>query len=200
MRALLPYLSLPVLLIGVVVIWAVITYNRLIRQRNRLREGWSGIDVQLKRRRDLVPNLVECVKAYQGHERELLESVTRHRSEAAAAKSVSGASGAESALASDLGRVLMLAEAYPELKANEQFRELGANLVKIEDDLQYARRYYNGCARDQNNLVESFPNVLIASMFDFRTADFFEVENAAVNLPPDLGQLLGKTEEGGQHQ
>lgn len=200
MRGLLIFESFPVLLITAVVVWAVLIYNRLVRQRNQLREGWSGIDVQLKRRRDLIPNLVECVKAYRDHERGLLEDVARHRTEAAAADSVSGASGAESALATDLGRLLMLAEAYPELKANEQFRELGANLVKIEDDLQYARRYYNGCVRDLNNLVESFPHVLIASMFEFRTADFFEVESAAASLPPDLGQLLGKTENQKEEQ
>jgi len=189
------YLLIPLILVVLVVIWALTTYNRLIRQRNRLKEGWSGIDVQLKRRRDLVPNLVATVKAYQEHERGLLEDVTRHRSAAAAATSVKDASGAESVLAGDLGRLLMLAEAYPELKSNEQFRELGSNLVKIEDELQYARRYYNGCARDQNNLVETFPNSLIASIFSFKTADFFEVESAAVRLSPDLGKLLHSATE-----
>jgi LemA protein len=188
-------LLIPVTLVGLAAIWVIFTYNRLIRQKNRLKEGWSGIDVQLKRRRDLVPNLVATVKAYQEHEKSLLEEVTRHRSEAAAAKTVGAASGAESALAEDLGRLLMLAEAYPDLKANEQFRELGRNLVKIEDELQFARRYYNGCARDQNNLVETFPNSLLASTFGFKSADFFEVESAAVRLSPDIGQLLNAKEE-----
>lgn len=188
------YLIIPVVLATGVVIWALTTYNRLIRQRNRLKEGWSGIDVQLKRRHDLVPNLVATVKAYQEHERDLLEDVTRQRSEAAAANTVNAANGTENALAKGLGRLLMLAEAYPELKSNEQFKKLGSQLVTIENDLQYARRYYNGCARDQNNLVETFPNSLIASSFNFKTADFFEVTNAAVNLTPDLGKLLNSPE------
>jgi len=186
------YFLIPVLLIAV---WVMAVFNRFIRQRNRLREGWSGIDVQLKRRHELVPNLVECVKAYREHETRLLEDVTRHRSEAMAASSVSDTTGAERALASDLGQILMLAEAYPDLKANQQFKNLGANLVEIEEDLQYARRYYNGCARDQNNLVESFPSMLIAKLFGFKTADFFELDSVAASLPPDLGSLLGKSED-----
>ena len=195
MKILLPILIvIPIAL----AIWVMTIFNRLIRQRNRLREGWSGIDIQLKRRHDLVPNLVECVKSYQEHEKELLEAVTLHRSEAAAADSVGGTMGAENALTSDLNRLLMLAEAYPELKANEQFRELGANLVEIEDDLQYARRYYNGCVRDQNNLVETFPNSMIASSFGFKATEFFELESAAAALPPDLGKLLGKDSTQGE--
>ncbi|MDF1815046.1 MAG: LemA family protein [Verrucomicrobiales bacterium] len=193
--ALILSVAIPLIL---VVIWAMMTYNRLIRQRNQLREGWSGIDVQLKRRRDLVPNLVAAVKAYQQHERGLLEDVTRHRSEAAAASSISEAAGPEKALGSDLGRLLMLAEAYPELKADAQFRELGANLVQIENDLQFARRYYNGSVRDLNNLVETFPNALIASAGGFKTADYFELESVAERLPPDLGKLLKTSNAGGE--
>ncbi|MDF1751945.1 MAG: LemA family protein [Verrucomicrobiales bacterium] len=184
---------IPLALIIVSTGWAVITFNRLVRGRNQLKEGWSGIDVQLKRRRDLVPNLVAVVKAYQKHEQELLENVTRHRSEAAAASTIDSTRSAEGQLSADLGRLLMLAESYPDLKADSQFRELGSNLVKIEDDLQYARRYYNGSVRDLNNLVESFPNNLIAAIGGFKTADYFELENAAAGLTPDLGKLLSST-------
>ena len=171
-------------------LWFVLTYNRLVRQSNQLREAWSGIEVQLKRRHDLVPNLVKCVKAYQKHESELLEAVTEHRSRATAAKAAGDASGAEDALGKDIGKILMLAEAYPELKADQQFRELGKELIEIEDDLQYSRRYYNGTARDQNNLVESFPSNLVANLFKFRLADFFEVSSVTERLAPDVAEHL----------
>jgi len=171
-------------------LWFVLTYNRFVRQSNQLREAWSGIEVQLKRRHDLVPNLVKCVKAYQKHESELLEAVTKHRSLAQSATAAGEASGAEDVLGRDIGKILMLAEAYPELKADQQFRELGKELIEIEDDLQYARRYYNGTARDQNNLVESFPSNVIAGMFKFRLADFFEVGSVTERLAPDVAKHL----------
>lgn len=182
-----------VAIVGLSLLWLVFTYNKLVRQKNRLREAWSGIEVQLKRRHDLVPNLVTCVKAYSKHESELLTAVTEHRSaaqNAGAGGASADALGKENVLAQDLGRIIMLAEAYPELKADAQFRQLAKELIEIEDDLQYARRYYNGSVRDQNNLVESFPNVLIAGPLGFRGGDFFEVENAGERIAPDLAEQL----------
>lgn len=177
------------LALAVPLVWVVATYNRLVRLRNRLREGWSGIEVQLKRRWELVPNLVRCVQAYQKHERKVLEEVTRHRAAATSVNGVRETNKAETELGRDLGRLILLAEAYPELKADARFRELAATLVEIEDDLQYARRYYNGCVRDQNNLVESFPGMLVARAGGFRSADFFEVENEAERTAPTLRAL-----------
>lgn len=172
-------------------VWAVAAFNRLVRLRNKLREAWSGIDVQLRRRRDLIPPLVETVKAYRDHERELLESVTRHRSEAAsAAGTARTAAPAENALSNDLGRLLALAEAYPDLRSDAHFRELGAQLVAIENDLQYARRYYNGATRDLNNRIETFPSMLVARLAGFTPGDFFEIENASEKLPPQVRDLL----------
>lgn len=170
--------------------WAVWTFNRLVRGRNRLREGWSGIEVQLKRRWELVPNLVRCVEAYRKHERETLEAVTRHRAAASAARGVREASGAETALGRDLGNLLMLAEAYPQLKADANFRDLAKTLVEIEDDLQFARRYYNGCVREQNNLVEGFPSMLVARLAAFSAGDYFEVENASERAAPALRSVI----------
>ena len=192
---------IPILLFAVVVVaigglWVVLLYNRLVRQRNGLREAWSGIEVQLKRRHDLVPNLVKCVAAYQRHERELLEAVTEHRAQAAASIIAAGddlkteTGGAENELGRDIGKLVMLAEAYPELKADRQFLSLGKELIEIEDDLQYARRYYNGTARDLNNLVESFPGTFIAQPLGFRRADFFEVTSVSERIAPEIAQLL----------
>ena len=165
-------------------------YNRLVKARNQMREGWSGIEVQLKRRHDLVPSLVECVKGYQAHEQELLEAVTRERAEAQGARNVEEAGGAERALSRDLVKIMALAENYPELKADEAFRKLMSELVEIEDHLQYARRYYNGSVRDLNNAIESFPSNLIAGAFGFKVAEFFEVETASERLAPDLAGSL----------
>ncbi|NNM28886.1 MAG: LemA family protein [Akkermansiaceae bacterium] len=172
-------------------LWLAWAYNRLVRARNQMKEGWSGIEVQLKRRHDLVPALVECVRGYQQHERELLEAVTRERREAQAAVGAAQAGGAETKLGHDLGKVVALAEAYPDLKADGQFRKLMAELVETEDQLQYARRYYNGSVRELNNLIEGFPSNLVARSFRFTPGDFFEVESASERLAVDLKDKLG---------
>lgn len=195
-----PLVALVVLVVVVVAagLCLVLIYNRLIRQSNGLREAWSGIEVQLKRRHDLVPNLVSCVAAYQRHERELLETVTEHRARAQMATAAAAGdgdlktetSGAENELGRDIGKLVMLAEAYPELKADRQFLSLGKQLIEIEDDLQYARRYYNGTARDLNNLVESFPGNIVARSFGYRRVDFFEVTSVSERLAPEIAQLL----------
>jgi LemA protein len=162
--------------------WSVWTYNRFVRLRNQVAEAWAGIDVQLQRRWDLVPGLVETVKGYMQHESGVLERVTHLRQHADMA--VGQRSGEESGLSRSIGRLFALAEDYPELKADAGFRQLHESLVMIEEQLQYARRYYNGSVRDNNNLVEGFPSLLIARLFGFPAADFFEVELASQRAAP----------------
>lgn len=181
-------LGLLVVLPLLIIIWVMITYNRLVRGRNQLREGWSGIEVQLKRRHDLVPALVECVKGYQTHEREALEAIVRARSKPSF--DAAADSSEEQRFGRDLGQVIALAEAYPDLKADRQFLKLMKELVSVEDQLQYARRYYNGSARDLNNRVESFPSNLVARLAGFSTIPYFEVEWASDRLAPDLARQL----------
>lgn len=181
---LLPAILLVALLLLFSAIWSLLIYNRLVRSRNQLREGWSGIEVQLKRRHDLVPGLVECVKGYQTHERDAVESITQARSTG------SSDNADEQRFGRDLGRVVALAEAYPDLKADRQFLKLMKELVSVEEQLQYARRYYNGSVRDLNNLVESFPSNLVARFGGFSGASFYEVEQASDRLPPDLAEQL----------
>ena len=184
MEIILGLIIIPVLLI--VVIGGV--YNGLVRARNSNKEGWSGIDVQLKRRYDLIPNLVETVKGYAGHEQEVLENVTSAR---AGAQSVQGQSiaqraEAEGQLTTALRGLFAVAENYPDLKANQNFLALQGSLTEIENDLQMARRYYNGTTRDLNNKVEGFPSNIIAGMFGFKTAEFFEIENDAEREAPKV--------------
>lgn len=178
--------AIPLGLIG----WAIVNFNRFVRLRNQLREGWSGIDVQLKRRHDLVPALVETVKGIRDHERDVLEAVVRERNEARGATTASDASGPEAALSRDLGRVIALAESYPEIRSNEHFLQLMRDLVEIEETLQYARRYYNGSVRDWNNQVETFPSQIIAKLAKFTPASFFEVENASERMPPSIARKI----------
>ena len=161
-------------------------FNHLVSLRNRLREAWSDVDVQLKRRHDLVPNLVECVKAYRGYERSLLESLAHSRSAAQAAQGVTNTGTVENGLTKDLRSVFAVAEAYPDLKADKNFRQLSASLVEIEDTLQYARRFYNGAVRDLNNLTQSFPSMIVATLCRFQSAEFFEVEGAMERQAPQV--------------
>jgi LemA protein len=167
-------------------LYAVYVYNRLVRNRNLVAEGWSGIDVQLRRRADLVPNLVETVKAYARHEAGVLQDVVTARTAGVSATGVSGQAAAAGALQAALGRLFVLAEAYPDLKADKNFLTLQSQLAEIEDQLQMARRYYNGAARDFNILLQSFPEVMIANLFGFKPAQFFEVEDAASRAAPQV--------------
>lgn len=183
-------------MIAIILIAVAMLYNRLVKHRNNLREAWSGIEVQLKRRHDLVPGLVAVVKGYSDHEKSLLESVTQARSDAKHADhaAVKNTGQAENQLAQQLSKLMILAESYPQLRADQQFSELAKTLIEIEDQLQYARRYYNGSTRDMNNLVETFPGNLIAGVSGFTIAEFFEVENVSERLRTDLKQHLSQNE------
>jgi LemA protein len=154
--------------------------------RNVVREGWSGIDVQLRRRTDLVPNLVETVKGYAAHERGLFEDVAKNRAQSIAANNVSGQAAAEKALQGSLARLFAVAEAYPELKANKNYLDLQQQLAETEDQLQMARRYYNGAVRNLNVLVQSFPSSLIAAIGGFQQRAFFELTDASERAAPQV--------------
>lgn len=175
-------------ILAALALYAVVTYNGLVKARQMVREAWSGIDVQLKRRADLIPNIVNTVKGYASHEQETLQRVTemRARAQAVPAGDVAGRAAAEGMLSQALGRLMAVAEAYPDLKANENFRDLQGTLDKIEGELQMARRYYNGAARDLNVRVESFPSNLVANTFKFSQADYFEIEDASDRAVPDV--------------
>ena len=172
------------LALGAVLLWAVWTYNGLVRLRNQVNEAWAGIDVQLQRRYDLVPNLLATVKGYTKHESGVLERVTRLRGQPDL--DVESRAGEESGLSRSIGRLFAVAEDYPDLKASEGFRQLHASLVEIEEHLQFARRYYNGSVRDNNNRVQGFPSMLIAGLFGFRNAAFFEIELASQRAAPGV--------------
>lgn len=171
----------------VVAIYLVIVFNRLVRQRNVVREGWSGIDVQLKRRTDLIPNLVETVKAYATHERSLFEEIASRRAGSINAGDVNAQANAERALSGSLSRLMAVAEAYPELKANQNFLELQKQLAEIEDQIQMSRRYYNGAVRNLNISIQSFPDVVVARTLGFREEPFFELERRAEAATPQVG-------------
>ena len=160
-----------------------LAYNRLVRSRNHVREGFSGIDVQLKRRHELVPQLVACVQGYRDFERSLLEDLTRART---ATDNVTQLNDEEGRLTGSLRSFFALAEAYPDLKAGANFRQLSEQLVGVEDALQYARRYYNGAVRDLNVAVESFPSNLVAAWFGFKPEAFFEVESVTERAAPQV--------------
>lgn len=163
-------------------------YNRLVGTAQMANEAWSGIDVQLKRRAELVPNLVAVVKGYAAHERSLFEQLTQMRAAAQAvpAGDVAGRAQAEGALGAALGRLMAVAEAYPDLKASTNFLDLQRELSKLENDLQMARRYYNGAVRNQNTLVQTFPVNLVAGPFGFGPRTYFEVTSEAERNAPAL--------------
>ena len=170
-----------ILLAAIAAIWM---YNRLVRNRNLVSEAWAGIDVQLQKRFELVPNLVQTVKGYAKHESSVFEEVARIRK--TGETRVEARAKQETALSRSLGRLFALSEDYPDLKASEGYRQLHASLVEIEDHLQYARRYYNGAVRDNNNLVESFPSNIVANMFRFKLAEFFEIEFTSQRSAPNV--------------
>ena len=169
-----------------VLIIAIFMYNRLIRSRNILNEAWSGIDVQLKRRHDLIPNIIETVKGYVRHEQKVLEEITNLRSRLAGPATVQEKGQVENSFSQALKSIFALAEAYPDLKANQNFIELQHTLAGAEEQIQLARRYYNGAARDYNTMVESFPGNIMARMFGFSKAEFFEIELATEREVPGV--------------
>ena len=171
------YLEVIILLLGLPITWLIVSYNLLVRDKNRVLTAWSDIDVQLKRRYDLIPKLIDAVKQYANYETATFEAVTELRTQASALKSPVEAtqkSELEMALGLKLGNLLAIAEDYPELKANQSFLDLQYNLTDAENHIQYARRYYNGAVRNLNIRVESFPDLIIARFFNFTKMDFFE--------------------------
>jgi len=175
--------------IAVVVLYAVFLYNKFVRLTQQAKEAWADIDVQLKRRYDLIPNLIETVKGYAAHERETLDQVTQARTNATqihvdpsnvTAEQITAMAGAESALTGALGRLIAIAENYPDLKANTNFLELQRELSDTENKIQAARRFYNGNVRDLNIALESFPSNVVGKVFNFKAETFFELAENSV--------------------
>ena len=177
------------LILGVVVaalLYLIAIYNRLVRLRALVREAFSGITVQLRRRADLIPNLVDAVKDYATHEREVFEEVSENRSKVLSAGSVQATAAADAQMTGLLGRLFGVAEAYPELKANTNFLQLQDQLANIEGELQSARRYYNATVRDLNSTIQSFPPVLIARPAGFTEEPFYQDDDPAIQSAPKV--------------
>lgn len=162
----------------VVIAWVIIIYNLFVRDKNRVLAAWSDIDVQLKRRHDLIPKLIDAVKQYAAYESSTLSAITALRSESAEAIGIERKGQIESELSTKLHQLIALAEDYPDLKANQSFLDLLKNLTDVENHIQYARRYYNGTVRNLNIRIDSFPDMLIARIFRFIPAEFFDFEEA----------------------
>ncbi len=183
-------LSIGLIVIAAIVGYGIMIYNKLVAGRTQAEEAWSGIEVQLKRRHNLIPNLVETVKGYASHEQETLEGVIAARQ--GASEQASGAAAiaqSEGILTQALGKLFALSEAYPDLKANSNFQDLQSELSELEDQIQMSRRFYNGSVRDYNIAVESFPSNLVANQFKFAKAEFFELdpaEAASVRQVPEV--------------
>ena len=179
------------IVVGILVLIAIYagwTFNRLVALHKRADGAWSDIDVQLKRRWDLVPSLVAAVKGYASHESSTLESVVEARTRAEASRSAtpSGRGESERGLAASIGKIFALAEAYPDLKANQSFLDLQKTLAEIEDNVQYARRYYNAVVRDLNTLVESVPSMFVANATGFTTRDYFQLDSESERAAPQV--------------
>ena len=166
--------------------WGVALYNLLVRDRNRVLAGWSDIDVQLKRRHDLVPRLVESVGQYAAYEQATLKAVTALRSQSAHTDNVNLKGELEASLAKGVQRLIAVAENYPDLKASRNFLDLQKGLVDVENHIQFARRYYNGAVRNFNTRIESFPDLLIAKLFGFAQSDYFQLEAESEGLAPEV--------------
>lgn len=165
-------------IVAVIVLWLIATFNGLISLKNRTQEAWSDIDVQLKRRYDLIPNLVKTVQGYAKHEKEIFENVTKARAEALGAKGVKEQQKAENNLSEALKSVFAVAENYPQLRATENFQQLQAELTDTEDKIEASRRFYNGNVRDFNTKTQVFPNNMVAGMLGFKSFDLFEIEES----------------------
>jgi LemA protein len=173
-------------LIVLAVLYLVYVYNSLVKNKNLVAEGWSGIDVQLKRRADLIPNLIETVKGYAAHEDKLFRDIADLRARSIAGGTVADQSAVGQAMTAALGKLFAVAEAYPELKADANFRDLQDKLSGVEDEIQLSRRYYNGAVRNLNTLIQSFPSNAVANFFRFVQAEFFEIGDAAQREVPKV--------------
>ncbi|MFZ1988308.1 MAG: LemA family protein [Alphaproteobacteria bacterium] len=171
---------------AVILLWAGAAYNGLIRKNNLVKEAWAGVETQLKRRADLIPNLVETVKGYAAHERATLELVTEMRAKSLQASGVADRGEAERGMSAAVAKLMAVAENYPDLKANQNFLALQTELSKTEDDIQLARRYYNGTVREFNIGTQSFPSNIIAGSFGFEAAEYFQIENDADRQAPKV--------------
>ncbi len=165
------------------VAWAIVTFNLLIRDRNRVAQSWSDVDVQLLRRHDLVPRLAEMVKGYAGYERALLTSLAELRTQGSSTSSPAARTEVEKSVSTGVTKLVALVEAYPDLKASENFRDLHAKLVDTENQIQFARRYYNGAVNLYNNRLQRFPDLLIANGFGFKAAEFFDADEKVTAAP-----------------
>ncbi len=181
---------IPLIVLGVIAVvvvgWVVGMYNGLVRLRNAVKNGWSQIDVQLKRRHDLIPNLIETAKGYMTHERETLENITKARNLAANASGVGDQSKAEGGLGQALSNFFVVVESYPDLKANQNFLSLQEELSSTENKIGFSRQAYNDSAMRFNNKIEMFPSNIIAGMFNFDQAEFFEIEDEAERDVPKV--------------
>lgn len=166
-------------------VYVIVIYNRLVRDRNRVASAWSDIDVQLKRRHDLLPKLVDAVRQYASYERAALESITTLRTRSEQAVKVGEIGVIEQALGAGLGKLFALVESYPDLKADANFVDLQRNVSEVEQHIQYARRYYNGAVRALNVRVDSFPDLIVAKLFDYQKAEFFEIDEIEQKEMPD---------------
>jgi LemA protein len=177
------------ILVAIVVLaalWAIGTYNGLVRRKNVVAEAWSGIETQLKRRADLIPNLVETVKGYATHERTTFDELARLRAQGQGQADIAQRAQTEQAITAAIGKILAVAESYPELKASQNFQSLQNDLADIEDQIQLARRYYNGAVRDFNVMIEQFPSNFIAGMGGFKPGSFFQIDNEADRAVPKV--------------
>ncbi len=181
------------IVVAVIVLWGILAYNKFVRLIQQAKEAWADIDVQLKRRYDLIPNLIETVKGYASHERETFDAVTNARAKATqmhvdasgmTAESLKAMAGAEAGLTQALGKLLAVAEAYPDLKANTNFAQLQTELADTENKIQAARRFYNGNVRDLAIAIQSFPSNIIANMFNFGGQSYFELPENSVEREP----------------
>lgn len=173
-------------IVAVALIWAIAIYNKFVSLRAQGDASWSDIDVQLKRRHNLIPNLIETVKGYATHEKETLERVVKARQEGVAANTVHDQAAAENSLTTALRQIFALSESYPDLKASTNFLELKKQLSEIEDAIQNARRYYNAVIRDYNTKVDSFPDLAIARMFSFEIREYFELDSEDQRAVPQV--------------
>src|SRR4030042_2229351 len=181
-----PILVIILVIVGLIALWLIFVYNSLIKGKNRVDEAWSDIDVQLKRRYDLIPNLIETVKGYAGHEKEVFQKVTEARASAMQAKSLDEKGKAENTLSQTLKSLFAVAENYPDLKASQNFMQLQDELSDTENKIQASSRFYNGNVRDFNIKIQVFPNNLVAGLLGFKAYEFFQVEEEKEREAPQV--------------